>query len=209
MGLDDLMAGSDDRWAKAERYARGYADNGMGEVLRIYYTRYFPAGVILYAAFLVLVGPLVSGDGPTDWLFVAQGGAALFGLLAAVAGLIYNAKRLRPRVELASNLAIVFPLEKDEQKYLRRVINGKEPAPQDPVRLSVARSVAVQTRKTHATNLLVVPLYSYCLGNVAGPLSIFWIILSPVFVITTIIFVREFRETGHFLAATAPRATAT
>jgi hypothetical protein len=75
--------------------------------------------VIAYVGFLALAGQLVSGDGPTNWWFVLQGGAAVFGLLAGFAGLIYNVKRLRPRVDLASNLAIVFPLKTDEQKYAR------------------------------------------------------------------------------------------
>ncbi|MHA7144983.1 hypothetical protein ACX80U_09735 [Arthrobacter sp. TmT3-37] len=198
------MSESDGRWAKAERYARGFADNGMGEALRVYYTRYFPVGVVLYVAALALITPLVY-DGPPNWSLVLQGGAALFGLLAAIAGLIYNAKRVRPRAELGRNLSITIGLKVDEQKYLRRVINGKEDPPQDPVRRAVARSVAVQSRKTQATNLLTVPLYSYCLGGLFGDLSFLWMGIAAVFLVTTILFAREFRRAGRFLAATTPR----
>ena len=205
-GLDDLRAEGNQRWAKAERYAQGFADNGMGEALRVYYTRYFPAGVIVYAAVLALIGPLFAGNEPTDWLFVAQLGISAFGLVAAIAGLIYNATRLKPRVELGKNLFITLPLDKDEQKYLKRVVNGKEPTPQDPGRLTVARSFAVQTRKNLATNLLVVPVYSYCLAYVIEDLSIFWTALFAVFVIITSLLIREFRRAGRFLAITAPQS---
>ncbi len=205
-GLDDPTSEATERWAKAERYAHGFADNGMGEALRVYYTRYFPIGVIVYAAVLALVGPLFAGNEPTDWLFVAQLGISAFGLLAAIAGLICNAKRLKPRVELGKNLFITLSLEKDEQKYVRRVVNGKELAPQDPGRLTVARSFAVQTRKNLATNLLVVPVYSYCLAYVIEDLSIFWTVLFAVFVVTTILLIREFRRAGRFLTATAPQS---
>ncbi|MHA7219236.1 hypothetical protein ACX80L_10120 [Arthrobacter sp. MDT1-48-3] len=203
-GLDDLMSESDGRWAKAERYARGFADNGMGEALRVYYTRYFPVGVVLYVAALTLITPFLY-DEPPQWSLVLQGGAALFGLLAAIAGLIYNAKRVKPRAELGQNLSITIGLEVDEQKYLRRVISGKKAPPQDPVRLAVARSVAVQSRKTQATNLLIEPMYSYCLGGLFGDLSFLWMGIAAVFLITTVLFAREFRRAGRFLATTAPQ----
>ncbi|WP_157940116.1 hypothetical protein [Arthrobacter ruber] len=203
-GLDDLTSEANERWAKAERYAHGFADNGMGEALRVYYTRYFPAGVILYAGALALVGSLLSGDEPTNWRLVLQAGSFLFALLAAIAGLIYNSKRVKPRAELGKNLSITIGLEVDEQKYLRRAITGKEPPPQDPVRLAVARSVAVQSRKTQATNLLTVPLHSYGLGGLFEDLSFLWMGITAVFLVTTILFAREFRQTGRFLAATAP-----
>lgn len=202
-GLDDLTKESHERWAKAERYARGFADNGMGEALRIYYTRYFPIGVLLYIGALALVGSLLSGDEPAEWGFILQVGALLFALLAAIAGLIYNAKRIKPRAELGRNLSITIALEVDEQKYVKRVISGKEPPPKDPVRLAVARSVAVQNRKNYATNLLVAPMYSYCLGSIPGNLTIFWVIIVAMFVAATLLFVREFRRAGRFLAATA------
>lgn len=95
--LDDSTEESIERWSKAARYARGFADNGMGEALRVYYTRYFPTGVILYAVVFALVGILVSGDKPVEWLTVAQLGISVGGLLGVIAGLVYNTKRLKPR----------------------------------------------------------------------------------------------------------------
>lgn len=121
-----------------------------------------------------------------------------------IAGLIYNAKRLKPRAELGKNLSITVGLEPDEQKYVRRVITGKTPAPLDPVRLAVARSAAVQSRKNQATNLLIVPMYSYCLGGLGGNLSFLWIALTGVFLVITVLFVRQFRQAGRFLAYTTP-----
>lgn len=202
-GLNAQTAGADERWAKAERYARGFADNGMGEALRIYYTRYFPAGVVLYVVALVLVGSLLSGDEPTEWGFILQIGAVLFALLAAIAGFTYNAKRMRPRAELGKNLSITVALNTDEQKYVKRVVAGKEPPPQDPIRLTVARSVAVQARKTNATFLLVAPMYSYCLGSIPGSLFAFWLVLVAVFVLAAVLVFRDFRRAGRLLATTA------
>jgi hypothetical protein len=60
-GIDDLMAGSNDRWAHAARRAQGIADDGLGVALKIYYTRYFPADVIVLVAAGAGVGILVSG----------------------------------------------------------------------------------------------------------------------------------------------------
>lgn len=45
-GIGDLMAESDDRWAKATRRAQGIADNGMGKALRAYYSVYFLLGLL-------------------------------------------------------------------------------------------------------------------------------------------------------------------
>ena len=203
-GLDDLMAGSTERWSRAGRYARWFADNGIGEALRVYYTRYFPAGIILYAAVLALVGVLVSGGGPVEWLLVIQLGISIGGLLGIIAGLIYNTKRLKPRVEVGKNLSITFPLERDEQKYVKRVINGKEPAPEDPVRLTVARAFAVQTRKNTATFLLIAPLYICLVADGLTGMPIFWIIVAAVFAVGITLMVKEFRRAGRFLTITAP-----
>jgi hypothetical protein len=203
-GLDDLTAASTERWSKAARYARGFADNGMGEALRVYYTRYFPAGVILYAAVLTLVAPLLSGDEPTDWRLVVQLGVSIGGLLGVIAGLVYNAKRLKPRVEVGRNLSITFPLEKDEQKYVKQVINEQEPAPEDPVQLTVARSFAVQTRKNTGTFLLIAPLYICMVANGLTGFPIFWILIAAVFIVLITLMVREFRRAGRFLATTTP-----
>lgn len=164
--------------------SRGFADDGMGEALGVYYTRYFPVGALIIVAHVVVVSPLLFPDEPNRWKVTAQLGFFVFALCALVGGLIYNATRLKPRVELGSNLAIVLPLEKEEQKYLRRVINGQEPVPDK--HLTVARAVAVQTRKGTATSLLVAPMYSYPIGAAFGQLTWFWIILAAVFAGVTV-----------------------
>lgn len=46
-GIDDLMAESNDRWAHAIRRAQGIEDNGLGDAVKTYFTRYFPAGLFL------------------------------------------------------------------------------------------------------------------------------------------------------------------
>lgn len=74
-GLDDLTSKANERWTRAERYARGFADNGMGEALRVYYTRYFPAGLVLYVGALILIASLLYGDELPNWALVLQGGA--------------------------------------------------------------------------------------------------------------------------------------
>ncbi|MEC5181425.1 hypothetical protein [Arthrobacter sp. CG_A4] len=46
-GIEDLLPQSIDRWAKAARRAQGIADVGLGSALKAYFTRWFPAGVIV------------------------------------------------------------------------------------------------------------------------------------------------------------------
>lgn len=60
-GLDDLISESNDRWAEAERRAKGVADHGLGEALKRYYTLYFPVGLVV----LVGLGTLSLPDGPS------------------------------------------------------------------------------------------------------------------------------------------------
>lgn len=204
-GLNDPVAASEERWAKAERYARGYADNGMGEALRIYYTRYLPAGVLLVIIVIIIINSVLFPDEPDRWRSTTQAGFFVFAFSALIGGLIYNAKRLRPRVELGSDLSIMFPLEKEEQKAIRRGITGKEPVPDN--HLTVARAVAVQSRKSEATILLVIPAYTYFLGQAAGSLDWVYLLLFAALVGMVILQARNFWRQGRFLAATAPDTT--
>lgn len=49
--IDDLLAESHDRWAKAMKRAQGIEDIGLGPAMRTYYIRYLPAGLaILFVA---------------------------------------------------------------------------------------------------------------------------------------------------------------
>jgi hypothetical protein len=175
-GVEDPKTAADTRWAKAGQYAQGYADNGMGEALRVYYTRYLPLGALAIVLLLALLGPIVIPDGPEQVPTLVQAGWFIFAITALAGGLVYNAKRLKPRVKLGSNVAITFPLEKDEQKALMRGINGKEPVPAN--HLSVARA--------------------------AGHLDWVYLAFFAAFAVLAVLQVRSFRRQGRFLAATAP-----
>jgi hypothetical protein len=94
-GIDDLMAESNDRWAHATRRAQGIEDNGLGEAVKTYFARYFPAGL-----FLVVVGTAVAIlglRGPLSaWPTLALGFlVAVLG--AVVGGLAFNSKKVAPR----------------------------------------------------------------------------------------------------------------
>lgn len=204
-GVEDPRTAADARWAKAGQYAQGYADNGMGVALRVYYTRYLPLGALAIVLLLALLGPIVIPDGPQQVPTLVQAGWFIFAIAALVGGLVYNAKRLKPRVKLGSNVAITFPLEKDEQKALMRGINGKEPVPAN--HLTVARAVAVRSRKDAATTLLIVPAYTYFIGQAFENLDWVYLAFFAAFAVLAVLQVRSFRRQGRFLAATAPPGT--
>jgi hypothetical protein len=203
--VEDPRTAADARWAKAERYAQGYADNGMGKALRVYYTRYLPLGILAIVLLLALVGPIVIPDGPEKVVTLVQAGWFIFAIAALVGGLVYNAKQLKPRVKLGSNVAITFPLEKDEQKALMRGINGKEPVPEQ--HLQVARASAVRGRKDAGTTLLIVPTYTYFIGQAVGNLDWVYLAFFVAFAVLAVPQVRSFQRQGRFLAATAPPGT--
>jgi hypothetical protein len=204
-GMEDPRTTADARWTKAERYAHGYADNGMGKALRVYYTRYLPLGTLAIVLLLSLLGPIVIPAGPDQIPTLVQAGWFIFAITALVGGLVYNTKRLKPRVELGANVAVTFPLEKDEQKALMRGINGKEPVPAN--HLAVARAVAVRSRKDAATTLLIVPAYTYFIGQAVGNLDWVYLAFFVAFAVLAVLQVSSFRRQGRFLAATAPPAT--
>jgi hypothetical protein len=49
-GIDDLMAEANERWSMAARRAQGVADRGLGGAVKTYYTRYFPASLVILIA---------------------------------------------------------------------------------------------------------------------------------------------------------------
>lgn len=206
-GLKDPEAEKATRWAKAHRYAQGYADNGMSRALTIYYTRYFP--LITLAAFgcAVAIAFLRAGEGPVDGWFIGWLGTYLFAITTALGGITYNIKRLKPTVELGSTLSIVMPLEKEEQRALTRAINGKQLIPDE--HLTIARALAVQYRKTLATWLIVGPAYTYILGPAfSSPTSFNWVYLMFLvpMIIALVLGIRSFRRQGRFLTTTAHRS---
>jgi hypothetical protein len=193
------------RWAKAGRYAHGYADHGMGEALKIYYTRYFPLIALTAFGVAMIIAFVRAGDGPVDGWFAAWLGTYLFAISAGIGGLLYNTKRLTPQVKLGSTLSIIMPLEKEEQRALTRGINGKEPVPAEHI--SIARSLAIQSRKTTATWLLLAPGLIYVFGPVfSSSTSLSWFyLLILAFLVTVMAFMtRSFRRQGHFLNTTTP-----
>lgn len=208
----DMATAKAVRWAKAEKYAQGYADHGMGRALTVYYTRYFPLITLAAFGLATVIAFLRSGGASPEWWFVGWAGIYLLALGAVIGGLIYNSKCLKPRVDLGSTISIVLPLEKDEQRALTRGIDGKQPVPHE--HLIITRSLAVLRRKNTATGLLLGPGMIYVLGpgfSSFGSRGTFdWFLLVVlVFLITVLVFsIRFFRRQGRFLSTTAPRVSA-
>lgn len=61
-GPDDLLAASNDRWSRAMRNAKDVEDIGLGQAVRDYYTRGFPAGVLAAIAVGVVAAMLGIAD---------------------------------------------------------------------------------------------------------------------------------------------------
>lgn len=126
-GLDDLLAESEDRWAKAERRAVGVADKGLGQTVKRYFTTYFFAGMLLLLAVGAGLGLLLfQGVWATTRSFLLAGTMLAY-LGAIIGGIVYNAKAVGPAVEMG-RINVLLSLEPDEQKQLRREILGKVPA---------------------------------------------------------------------------------
>lgn len=209
-GLDDLIAESNDRWARAARRAQGVEDKGLGKALKTYYTRYFPGGLFLVAA-VTLGGMLAFPGTGTDWpTFLAFG--FLFGvLIALVGGLIYNAKKVGPAANLGQ-IDVLLSLENEEQKQVRRQIAGK--ASIDPKHLAITRAAAVQLRKGLATQLLLQPLMPCVFAAQAMNFALGGETLVAVLMATAVVgmviadgfLIRDFRRSGQFLTRTAEQA---
>ncbi|MCO4253517.1 hypothetical protein [Pseudarthrobacter raffinosi] len=112
-GIDDLMAESNDRWAHAIRRAQGIEDNGLGEAVKTYFTRYFPAGL-----FMVAVGTAVGILGLrgtlSDWPTYLAFAFLLAVLGVVVGGLVYNAKKVVPAAK-PGRVNVLLSLESEEQ----------------------------------------------------------------------------------------------
>ncbi len=205
-GINDMEAERATRWAKAEKFAQGYADHGMGQALTIYYTRFFPLIALAAIGIAAAVAAITAQDRPVDWWFAAWLGSQLLAVSSAIGGITYNVKRLKPRVTLGSTLSIVMPLEKEEQQALTRGINGKESVPDE--HLTIARSQAIQSRKTAATWLLVAPAFTYVFGSAFASSSTFfsvgwyYLVMLALMIVILVILIRSFRRQGQFLIAT-------
>ena len=206
-GIDDLMAESNDRWAHATRRAQGIEDNGLGEAVKTYFTRYFPAGL-----FLVAVGTAVGIFGLrgtlSDWPTFLWFGFLVAVLSAVVGGLVYNAKKVVPAAK-SGRVNVLLSLESEEQKQVRREIAGKEPI--NSGHLSVTRAAAVQLRKGLATQLVLAPFYSLIFipqavnFSLRGDTLAAWLMALGVGVMAIGfgLLVRDFRQAGRFLTRTA------
>ncbi|MEV7135749.1 hypothetical protein AB0N24_23050 [Arthrobacter sp. NPDC093128] len=207
-GIDDLMEESNDRWANAMRRAQGIEDIGLGEAVKTYYTRYFPAGFFILVA-AVTIGATLAFPGTPERLPVFLTFGFLLGFLGAlIGGLVYNAKKVAPAVKFG-RIDVLLSLENEEKKQVRRQIAGKGPI--DSEHLSVTRAAAVQLRKGLATQLLLAPLYPLIfipqVMNLAlrGDSLFAWLMAIGVGVIAAGVgfLVRDFRRAGRFLAHTA------
>ncbi|MBG0739199.1 hypothetical protein IV500_07310 [Paeniglutamicibacter antarcticus] len=202
--IDDLMAQSNDRWASAARKAQGIADNGMGNALRTYFVLYLPIGVVVLITVGTLGGILAFGSGADQWPSNLWFGCFFAALGVMVGGLVYNAKKVAPAAELG-RIDLLMSLENVERKRIRRQIYGR--ASIEPEHLAVTRGAAVQLRKGLATQLLLVPFFPLAFIPQAVPgHSPFWWFMAIAVVaqaVAVVFLVREFQQTGRFLAHTA------
>jgi hypothetical protein len=187
------------RWGAAERRSAPVRDNGIGEALRIYYTRYLLIGIPLLLALGTAGSYLLFDDGRNRWdlhFFIA---VSLMIVGCWIGGWVYRAKRMKSRVELGWG-EVLIALNKSDRKLLLRQIAGKDPV--DPKRLAVARAVVVQLRETNATVLLYLPVAVTFLG----PARRAWWYAIPMGILLGVFFytsIRDFRRQGRFLEKTA------
>ena len=142
-----------------------------------------------------------------DWWFTTRLGILLGAIGSFIGGFIYNAKRLKPSVDLGSGPSLIMALEKDEQQALIRGVDGRQSVPDE--HLTIARALAVQWRKNNATMLLTIPAY-FCIFALAFSTSTSsWYYLGMlIFPVTMLVLlVRSFHRHGRFLATTAPRTS--
>lgn len=200
-GLDDLLAGSADRWAKAERRAEGVADLCLGRAVRNYFTLYLPIGAVVLFPTGASLGMLSFPD-EASITNIFGFGCLLTGVGLMIGGLVSNAKVL----ETAANMGtsdVTLSLRDDERKAVRRQILGR--AATTPDHMNVKHAAAVQARKGLATQLVYsVAMFYIFFQQVAmfeSPLR--WLSAGgAILYIVAIFFVgRDFRKSGQFLAA--------
>jgi hypothetical protein len=206
-GMDDLLAEANDRWARAVSNATNVKDLGLGEAVKTYYIRYFPAGALVLIAAGTALGPTVFGSAGSSWSLNLALGLLLATVGTLVGGLIYNAKKVSPAA-LTYRSDVLLPLESRERKHVTRQIAGKTAI--DKEHLPVARAGAVQQRKSLARQLILAPAYVFLFTaqsiNWAGqeePLAWIMLILVAGWLVSIAFLVREFRRSGRFLTSTS------
>lgn len=206
-GLDDLLAESEDRWARAERRAQGVADKGLGKALTTYFSLYLPAAVVLLFIVGAALGMLLFQGGWANAQTYLFAGTMLAGIGAIGAGITYNAKVISSAVEMG-RMNVTMSLNADEQKEIRRQILGQVML--RPEHVAVKRAAAVQLRKALATQLIVLaPILEFqflvqVLNN-RNPIGWLSAIIGIAFTVSLIVPVRQFLALGRFLNQTAPR----
>ncbi|MGC7152355.1 hypothetical protein ACJJV6_18220 [Arthrobacter nitrophenolicus] len=208
-GIEGLMEESNERWAYAAKRAQGLSDDGLGEAVKTYYTRYFPAGLVLLLAAGTVGGMLAFPGLRGDWASFLVFGFFLAAVGVLIGGLVYNSKKVVPAAR-SGRVDVLLSLEGEERKQIRREIAGKTEV--DPQHLVVSRGAAVQQRKGLATQLVIqAPLFPLVFTPQAvnfalrGDIVAAWVMTVGVVaaVIAAGLFVRDFRRAGRFLARTA------
>lgn len=209
-GLDAFLGQSSDRWAHAHKRAQGVEDNGLGDAVRTYYTRYLPAGLLVLLAAGSIAGMLGAAGNPPDWAAYSVFGILLAALGAVTGGLVYNSKRVIPAAR-PGRVDVLLSLETGERKQVRRHIAGKAAATTE--HLPVARAAAVQLRKALATQFVLAPffllLYSLQAALLAARRDSFWWVMAVglgVVLLAMAFLVRDFRRAGRFLRRTSDGA---
>ena len=206
-GLDDLMAESDDRWARATRSARGVRDKGLERALKDYYTIYFPIGLVVLLALVAWGEVVLTGGTYRDGLNFLTLGWLLAGVCSLVGSFGYIAKRIDTAVE-NDKIDVLTSLERQEKKHLRRQITGK--AGIEPEHLVVKRAAAVQLRRRLATQLIYSPTVPlFLVAQVSGGNIVFWWLMAAALVTAVAgqaYAIRDFRRAGKFLELTAEDA---
>jgi len=204
-GLDDLLAESEDRWAKAERRSQGVADKGLGKAVRTYFTLYFPAGMVLLFIIGAVLGMLLFRGEFASARWYVFAGTMLAGVGTISSGITYNSKVIASSVAMGS-MNVTMSLHTAEQKELRREILGRiTPRPEH---LAVKRAAAVQLRKALSTQLIVVaPILEFQflvqVLNDRNPIAWLSAIVWIAYTVFVVVPVRQFLALGRFLDQTA------
>lgn len=208
-GIEGLMEESNERWAHAAKRAQGLSDDGLGEAVKTYYTRYFPAGLVILLSAGTVGGMLAFRAVPGDWASFLVFGFFLAILGVLIGGLVYNSKKVVPAAR-TGRVNVLLSLEGEERKQVRKEIAGKTEL--DPQHLVVSRGAAVQLRKGLATQLVIqAPFFPLVFTPQAvnfalrGDTVAAWVMTVGVVaaVIAVVLLVRDFRRAGRFLARTA------
>lgn len=204
-GLDDLISESN-RWAEAERRSQGVTDNGIGDAIKKYYTRYFPAGLVAIVTAGTVGAMMLDDSSLGGWPSYIVGGFLLASLGSLIGGALYNAKKVQPMVK-PGRIGVLLSLNDEEQKQVRRQILGKEPV--DARHVAVIRAAAVQTRKVLATQIMTLtPMLPLAFIPQAlrftSPLWL-WSLMALAAVLALaagMLVVWEFRQAGKLLTST-------